>query len=751
MCKKNLILAVLLIAAIGIINAEKPKVCLVLGGGGAKGFAHIAVLELLEEMEIPVDFVIGVSSGAIVGGLYSAGYSPEMIKDTLMDLDWTSLFLDSPVSPFRNEFGDDDLLLRYSDGALHRALSPGQTAYNLFKTLTAKIPSYIDFDTLPIPFRAGVATIPEGKVELIREGDLAEAIRASISLPGVFDPFEIDGKMYIDGGTLDNLPIRLAAEMGFDIIIASELFPDWESLSTSPLEVPGLILGLYFNAVSREQYSLANAVLKAEVHNFSIMDFQKSEEIYSLARNEKERMRSELIKVKELFSSGPAESPPQGSEEKPLIGDAALSFVNPAEYTRLPPIIPASIKITGALDRDLAYIEKYFSRLLRGKPLEPANLEDFIIRVYETGNYRFAAVRVDTRQGTTELELLLHQKNHTGTVFLLGGSYRGTFSGDSINKIIVQGSVQIQGLSGPGSILSLNSSLIDVLSFGLFYLQPLSPMTFVTARTEIMLDKEITASGFNIKDANENRLFLITGEIMGGILIDRYSTVKAGALFFTNPQDSPAGDDGRNTVLGFGAAYTFNTLDYLFMPSRGIYASLENRLYFPLPFKEPQFFDILSLDLQGILPVGKKLSIVAGTYAGSDLGSNLSRLESLPAGFTAFDRQYFPNVCSTDYYYPHKAAASLSIQFQPRKNLSILGGQLIASLSVSAGELLNEWEDFEFDNVIWNTSLNIGLRIKNNFGFLLRVGVGSNGSDSVMPFIALDIGQAIRSGIKPGH
>ncbi|MCL1814180.1 MAG: patatin-like phospholipase family protein, partial [Treponema sp.] len=422
MFKKNLILALLIITTIGNITAEKPKVCLVLGGGGAKGFAHIAVLELLEEMGIPVDFVIGVSSGAIVGGLYSAGYSPEMIKDTLMDLDWTSLFLDSPVSPFRNEFGDDDLLLRYSDGALHRALSPGQTAYNLFKTLTAKIPSYIDFDTLPIPFRAGVATIPEGKVELIREGDLAEAIRASISLPGVFDPFEIDGKMYIDGGTLDNLPIRLAREMGFDIIIASELFPDWESISTSPLEVPELILGLYFNTISREQYSLADIVLKANVHNFSIMDFQKSEEIYSLARNDKERMRSELQKVKELFSSGPAESSLQGSEEELHIVDAALSLAHPADYTGLPPIIPASIKITGAIDRDLAYIEKHFSRLIRGKPLEPANLEDFIMRVYETGNYRFAAVRVDTRQGTTELELLLHQKNHTGTVFLLGGS-----------------------------------------------------------------------------------------------------------------------------------------------------------------------------------------------------------------------------------------------------------------------------------------------------------------------------------------
>ena len=725
----------LLLAAIGTITAERPKTCLVLGGGGAKGFAHIAVLELLEEMEITVDFIIGVSSGAIVGGLYAAGYSPQMMKEALLELDWSSLFLDSPVSPFENELGAGDLLFRFSNGALHRGLSPGQTAYTLFKTLTAKIPSYIDFDTLPIPFRAGVVTIPEGKAELIGKGDLAEAIRASIGLPGVFDPFEIDQKLFIDGGTLDNLPIRMARELGCEVIIASELFPGWESISTSPLEVPGLMLGLYFNVISREQYSMADAVLTAEVHNYSIMDFQKSNEIYSLAQGEKEKMRSELEKVKEMLASGLKDS----------------SFSYSGSYRELPSLTPVSLNVTGALDRDIKYIEKYFSRLINGKPLEPANLEEFIKRVYKTGNYRFAAVRIDTRRDKTELELLLHPKEQKGIAFLLGGNYQGTFSGDAINKLSVQTGVQVQGLSGPGSVLFLNASWIDVLSFGMQYLQPLSPGAFVTARTEIMLDKEITVSGFKVNDAKENRLALFTGEVTGGILIDRYSILKASALFLTNLHDSSAMEDSRNTAVGFGTTFTFNTLDYLFLPSRGIYASLENRFYLPLPSGEPKFFDILYLNVQGILPVGRKFSIETGAAAGSDLSANLVRLKGLPAGFTAFDRLYFPNVCSTDQYYPHMAAVSVAIQFQPWKNLSILGGQLITSLSFSAGELLNEWEDFSLDDIIWNASLNIGVRIKNNFGLLLRFGAGVDISGSIMPFIAFDIGQAARSGIKPGH
>jgi hypothetical protein len=349
------------------------------------------------------------------------------------------------------------------------------------------------------------------------------------------------------------------------------------------------------------------------------------------------------------------------------------------------------------------------------------------------------------------LELHLYQKNYKSIAFQLGGNYQGVFSGDSINKISILSGVQIQGVSGPGSVLSLNMSWVDVLSLGILYLQPLSPGAFISARTEIKVDKETTVSGFNKKDPEENSLFLISGEIMGGVFINQQKTFKAGALFFINPQDYPDDADSRNTVLGFGALYTFNTLDYGFMPSRGIYAGLENRLCFPLPLGDPLFFDILSLDLQGILPVGGKFSIAAGAFAGLDLSSNLSRLEGLTAGFTASDRQYFPNVCSTSHYYSYKAAAYLAIQFLPAKNVFIFGNRLITSLSISAGELFNELEDVSFNSIIWNTSLNLGVRLKNNFGLLLRLGAGSNGSDSVMPFLSFDIGQMARSGIKPGY
>ena len=728
----------------GAFAQDRPKVGLVLGGGGAKGFAHIAVLEILEEMQIPVDLVVGVSSGAIIGGLYAAGYSPAMIKEAILDLDWPAFFLqDTPVSSFVNELGTGDYIYSYSveKGELQKGFSSGQMAYTMLKTLTSKIPSYIDFDTLPIPFRAGVVEVPEGRVVLMGQGDLAEAVRASLSLPGVFDPFEIDGKLYIDGGTVENLPIRQARELGCDIIIASDLWPQPDTINTSPLRVPGLILNLYWSSGNTAQHKEADVVLKIDLQDYSLMDFHKSQDIYSVGRHEQGRFREELEKVKEILDSANVASSTR----------ASLTRVSSAgSYREMPFLEPAFLNITGALDRDRAYIEKHFYRLINGKLLEPENLEDFIMRIYETGNYRFVGLRIDSRREDTGIELLLHPENLERIVLLFGGNYQGTFSRDSINKISMRAGVQIQGINGPGSVLSLDASWIDTLSFRIHHLQPMTPEIFITGNAEVLMDKYIIISGFSLIDAEERRLSLVSGELKGGVLIDRHSVFKAGALFFAANSQEPIDDqDAWNSALGFGVSHSYSTLDHLFFPTAGTYIGLDNRLYFPVSVREPWFFDIISLDLQRIQPLNMGFSVATGAFVGFDLGNRLSRLDGLPAGFTAFDRQYFPNDTNAEMYYSCKAAAFLALQFHPWKNLSILGGQLLFSTSFSAGELVNEFEEFKLENMIWAASFNTGLRLKNNFGLQLRIGAGRKGSDPPAPFLAFDLGQVIRSGIKP--
>src|SRR5574344_316887 len=210
----------------------RPSVALVLDGGGARGFAHIPVLELLEEEHIPVDMVIGTSAGAIVGGLYSAGYTPLEIRDSLFQLSSSGILKNSTYSPFEQILGEHS---RYSTplsvnfGSRDQTFSlgmgngmlNGQNVYEMFKRLTIRIPSNTDFDTLPIPFRAVATNLIAGTVAVFSKGDVAEAIRSSMSIPALFQPYEIDGNYYIDGLALDNEPIDVAVKMGYDIIIVS--------------------------------------------------------------------------------------------------------------------------------------------------------------------------------------------------------------------------------------------------------------------------------------------------------------------------------------------------------------------------------------------------------------------------------------------------------------------------------------------------------------------------------------------------
>ena len=726
------------------------KIGLVLGGGGAKGIAHIVVLELIEELGIPIDLVIGVSSGAIIGGLYSAGYSAAMMRDSLLDLEWTSFFQDNPVSPFDDELNSGDLLLRYGieNGGLAKGYSPGESAYLLFKKLTAKIPSYIDFDTLHIPFRAGVVEIPEGNVDLVGSGDLAEAIRASIGLPGVFDPFDIDGKLLIDGGTLDNLPIKQAREMGCDIVIAAELFPGPKSISTSPFEVPELMLSLYFNTISSEQYRQADVILMPEVHNYSILDFQKAREIYSATLGEKERMREELEKVRELLIRSEllfGDSDPGRSRDS--VANELFSrweLRKSGSYRDLPHLVPEHIIISGAVDRDRHYMEKHFNRLIRGKSLEGGNLDEFVQMVYKTGHYRFAAVRIAAGPDTADLELVLYPDINRRIVLLLGGNYQGTLYRNNISKISLQGGVQIQGITGPGSALSLHSSIMDVFSLETIFLQPLSPGAFLKAGAVIQNDRDIVVSGFDHYDAKENRLLFFSGSMGAGALMGPHSVLKGGPFFCSvAPKNTSTVKEAWNKAMGVEASFSSSKLDYLFLPSKGIYTVLENRFYVPLPFTDPWFFDIVSAELQGAIALGNGFSLVASAFAGANLGPKPPE-EFAFTGFSGGDRFYFPHIAGKEIYRANKAAAALTLQFQPWKNLVILGGQLIFSLSVSAGELLDEWPDFSIKNITWKTSLNAGLRLKNNFGLLFRAGAGSNGYERPSPFIAFDIGQELR-------
>ena len=215
--------------------ATRPRICLVLSGGGARGMAHIGVLKVLEDLKIPIDCIAGTSMGAIVGGLYASGMTAADIDATMRSLDWQEAFRDAPPRrdlAFRRKQDDRNFLVRLPLGLQHRKILlpkgfiQGQKLQETLRQLTLPFSSSTDFDLLPTPFRAVATDLETGNAVVMDKGDLAIAMRASMSAPGVFAPVELNGRLLVDGGLAENLPVNVARAMHADILIVSDVsFP----------------------------------------------------------------------------------------------------------------------------------------------------------------------------------------------------------------------------------------------------------------------------------------------------------------------------------------------------------------------------------------------------------------------------------------------------------------------------------------------------------------------------------------------
>lgn len=208
---------------------HRPRVALVLSGGGARGLSHVGILKVLEEARVPVDMVVGTSMGAIIGGLYAAGMSPAELEREIAGLSWGGLFdRREPRQLLSQRRKEEDfelaplVQLGFRDGEFR--LPSGAVSTRslelLLRRLTLPVRHLTSFDGLPIPFRAVATDMETGKPVVLDHGDLAAAMRASMSVPGVFSPLEMDGRILGDGGLVDNLPVDVARRMGADIVIA---------------------------------------------------------------------------------------------------------------------------------------------------------------------------------------------------------------------------------------------------------------------------------------------------------------------------------------------------------------------------------------------------------------------------------------------------------------------------------------------------------------------------------------------------
>jgi len=272
------------------VDEPRPKVCLVLAGGGALGLAHVGVLRELEAMRVPIDCLAGTSMGAIVGGLYAAGYSPAELEELAVGLDWNGFLRDQPDRrelPFRRKVDDLTYLTRWEVGVgrdglrLPSGLVGGHRLGARLRVLALRAAGIDDFDRLPVPFRAVAADAANGETVVLGDGDLASALRASMAVPALLAPVERDGRLLVDGGVVDNLPVDVALGMGAEVVIAVDL---GEPLSARerPEALPS-ILGRTLDTLTRlrtdESLKKADVVLRPDVAEWRLLDFSAAPEM----------------------------------------------------------------------------------------------------------------------------------------------------------------------------------------------------------------------------------------------------------------------------------------------------------------------------------------------------------------------------------------------------------------------------------------------------------------------------------------
>src|SRR5258706_4246229 len=275
--------------------SSRPKIGLALGGGGARGCAHIGVIRTLNELHIPIDYIAGTSMGAVVGGLYASGMTADEIEKAVLQADWSDVLNDRTAYrdlSFRRKEDDNRYLTALHAGLKSRrvvfpaGLRSGQKLRSLMQAYLLPAATVHDFSRLPIPFRAVATDIETGRAVVLDHGDLAEAIRASIAIPGYFSPVEIEGQLLVDGGLADNMPVDIVRSMGADIVIAVDVgspLLKHEQIA-SLFGVTSQVLTFLTRKNVDEAIRGADAVLTPPVSSFALLGFESSAMIIAIAR-----------------------------------------------------------------------------------------------------------------------------------------------------------------------------------------------------------------------------------------------------------------------------------------------------------------------------------------------------------------------------------------------------------------------------------------------------------------------------------
>jgi len=594
-------------------TAKRPRVGLVLSGGSAHGFAHVGVLKVLEELRVPVDVVAGTSMGSIVGGLYASGMSPAEMERLLLTTDWEDLLDDRPSRDRLSYRRKQDDVLNYVDLemgltkkgiAFPSGLVAGQKLSFLLKSLTLGTVGVESFDALPIPFRCVATDIATGEKVVLSDGSLAEAIRASMSLPAVFSPVPRGSRLLVDGGLVENLPVAEAEAMGAEVVVAVDVSSD--KLDPGKLMSFGGVLSRTISLPIRQNVSAAllraSVVVKPRVGDVPSMDFARAADLVARGEAAARVLANELsvLSVTEEEYRAFRERVRGRRPESPVVD--AIQTVSAGVDTR---------QVTSRLETRV------------GKPLDVGVLRRDLDRIYEMGVFETVDFRLLRDEGRNVLLIDARPKSWGPTFLRVGSAFEANFDGNA--TLALRATLHAMQLNGRGGELKTTIELGTVPGVHLEYYQPLDFRGRFFVSADVLYQRSLARVSIPGGPVGEAQVSVLQGAVDGGVSLGSYGQVHAGVFRGTGnadillaeaPQEDLSFDHGG--LFGYAG---YDTLDDLAFPRRGTLAAGRLEAFLEGMGSDATFYRLFARGIQ-VVPLGPRTTVVASAGWEDTLGSD---------------------------------------------------------------------------------------------------------------------------------
>ena len=703
---------------------DRPRIGLVLGGGGARGAAHIGVLRELEKLRVPIHAITGTSMGAIIGGLYASGMTPAELEELIASVDWKDSFQDTTSREhmlFRRKQDDEAFPIRFEMGLRDRrlvlpsGLISGQKLAWILREQTLHVSDVSDFDKLPTPFRAVGADIETGEAHVMSSGDLVLAMRASMSAPGIFSPVHVDGRKLVDGGLTGNVPVDAIRDMDVDIIIAVDVeFPLYKpDQLESALSITGQMLTILIRKETQRQIeNLAESdiLIRPDLGDFGSTEFEN---------------------ITETVEPGAAATIAQTDRLSDLSLDfesyAAYQAARTRDYRQPERLAFVRVRDDGPLSQD--FLESHLEAKA-GDEINPENFADDASRLYGLGLYEQVGYKLVTEGGETGVEFETVAKSWGPDIMQFGISFEDNFEGSTAFNVSAR--LTKTGLNSYGAEWRTDAQLgTDPFLFTEFY-QPVSADSrFFIAPRALLEQRNFNA--FTSNDAVAR--FRVSEAEIGldaGFELGRWGELRIGVQRGTGEARVKVGDPSLPNfdfdTGGLFARFRVDTLDDAQIPLHGTRIDLiwnGSRTGFGADGN----FDSIETELATVRTAGRNTFLFGLNYATS-LDSDVTIQEFFPLGgflrLSGFERGAISG--------PHAGVARLVYYRRSGDTGSLLEMPLYFGASIEAGNAWQSRSDISFDSLLINGSLFAG--IDTYLGPLfIGAGIGEGGNSSFYLFL----------------